>query len=158
MKNKLIGASFQLGPLTILADGTSRLEGKFQWTPNYNQSGVYATKFVATDNKGGPVESDDININVKNGNEPPKMLFLISLEHIGFAWLGHDAEDGYKLQYLYRIDNEAWSSKTSANLIFLKDLQRSNKLTNGYHIFEVKAEDSGNKQSESKKLRFLFKK
>jgi len=60
------GASFTTGETVQQTDGTSKINGRFSWTPNFKNSGIYTIQFRVTDDKGQSVISQEINIMVKN--------------------------------------------------------------------------------------------
>jgi PKD repeat protein len=52
--------------------GATFVNRQFQWTPGYDQTGVYTVNFTVTDS-GGMGDSERINITVSNINRPPVM-------------------------------------------------------------------------------------
>ena len=60
------GASFTTGETVMKSDGTSSINGRFSWTPNFKQSGTYTIRFKITDELGNTLTSPEIYIYVKN--------------------------------------------------------------------------------------------
>jgi len=63
------GASFTQGTTVILPDKTSTIQGKFTWTPTYEQAGVYQVTFKVSDGQLG--DSETVTITVNNVNRAP---------------------------------------------------------------------------------------
>jgi len=108
--------------------------------------------------KGG--ESNCVDIVVST---PPEMLYLHTLNSYksgksspwGFYWLGRDREDGYRINYSYRVDEGSWSEPSSSTNIKFSRIKVG--LEPGNHLLEVKAIDQNWAESANiKGIRFAI--
>jgi len=134
----------------------------FSWRPNYYQSGKYKVTFTVSD--GEFEDEETIVITVIEITTPPEMLYLRKLYSYksgksslwGFYWLGRDREDGYRLNYSYRVNEGGWSKPSSSTNIRFSRIKAG--LEPGNHLLEVKAIDQNWAESANiKYLKFTIK-
>jgi len=79
--------------------GASMVNGTFNWTPTYEQSGIYEVNFTARDGKGG-VGTGKVTILVQDG-EPPGLLPLPA------RWNWGEVAVGATLERVFYLKNPA---------------------------------------------------
>jgi hypothetical protein len=85
-------------------------------------------------------------------NQPPEIIYLRNYGNIWLVWLGRDKEDGWRLNYSYRVDEGEWSEPSLRRLVRVSDISKG--LESGTHLLSVKAIDSKGAESEVKSVEF----
>lgn len=129
----------------------------FYWMPTSTQVGRFKVTFWVDDldATGSPRNrtQEVITITVTPPpNRPPQMIYLYNCGNIILYWMGYDPEDGYNVQYAYRVDNGAWSSWSGTRYVYVSTLSRNLRI--GWHTFQVKAKDKNGAESAIKTVSF----
>lgn len=91
---------------------------------------------------------------IESTNNPPTMLYVKNLYGIWIKWKGYDSENGYNIQYSYKVGNSAWTNPSNTTQRSVSQLKNQFNLNNGYHTIYVKSIDQNGSQSQPKSVNF----
>ncbi len=94
----------------LLTEGQAQNTAIFEWTPDYDQQGIYSIILRVTDGNGG-FDADTITVEVLNVNRKPQIVSVIPTSDTTVTagntikfWIDVRDYDGDQLSYQWRVD------------------------------------------------------